>query len=515
MRTSAPAIIAVASPPGAARRGIVRASGARAPELLAGHLRSGTKAWKRGIECDALVGLRGFDSVPDPLPCVVLRMAEGASYTGEPSFEIALPGAPWLLEAVVDALVASGRARGIEVERAGPGAFSARAWLSGRLSLDAAEAVAATIAAEDDAALAAARAVAGGAFGRAVAAAMQSIAGTLGLVEAGLDFADEEDVVAIRAVDLAAAVSAHLESVRRLARPGEAAGAAIDGRPTVMLVGRPNAGKSTLANALAAGGASESAAAAAAAPAPAIVTSSVAGTTRDVLEVEIDLAADVPGSAIDSGLDGHAPMRVRLLDSAGLGGTATDELDALGRSRAVEAAATADLLVHCVPADAPVEPLSALVGSGVAAGGGAGTGRRGVVPSILVRTRVDERPPDLPAVDHARGDAWVSAVRGDGLADVRTAIAAAVGRLEGRTGGWASVVPRHRAALAGAVAALREAAEMAAIDAEVAPPGGGAPSAEFIGSLLRVSLDELGAIGGAMSPDDVLDFVFGQFCIGK
>lgn len=444
-------ILAVASPPGWSLRGIVRASGAACFELLWPSLRSPTR--DRGVS-PARLRADGLD-----VACLALVFPGPRSYTGEDSAEIQLPGNPALLERVIEALLQSGRVRGIDARRAEAGEFSARAFLNGRMSLTAAEGVAATIAARSDAQLRAARLLAGGRLGGLARELGDSIAGTLALVEAGIDFSDQEDVVPIAPGIL----------VRRLVPPRDhvdrvldrsVGSEQLDAIPRVVLTGVPNAGKSTLFNALL--GHTRA------------VVSEVAGTTRDVLTEPLTI--DTP--------DGTA--EVMLVDLAG-SAAAESSLDEQMQSVAGQAIAGADLLLHCVPAGAradtpPVPPDN----------------------EILVRTKCD--------LAQARGGGGVCALTGGGLDRLRDIIAEHLAdRAVSLAADALALRPRHEAALRSARRNLQDAIDL------VEPAGCARilPQPELVAASLRLALDDLAALAGDISPDDVLGRIFSTFCVGK
>ena len=444
-------ILAVASPPGRSLRGIVRASGAACFDLLSPSLQCPTR--DRGVS-PARLQVSGLD-----VACLLLMFPGPRSYTGEDSAEIQLPGNPALLERVIEVLLHSGRVRGIHARRAEAGEFSSRAFLNGRMSLTEAEGVAATIAARSDAQLRAARLLAGGRLGALARELADSIAGTLALVEAGIDFSDQEDVVAITPRVL----------VQRLLPPRDHVGAVLDRSvgseqldaiPRVVLTGAPNAGKSTLFNALL--GHTRA------------VVSDVPGTTRDVLTEP--LAIDTP----------HGKAEVMLVDLAG-NAAVESTLDEHMQSVAGQAIAGADLVLRCVPAPAPHDtPAVARLNE------------------ILVRTKCD--------LADAPGDVGVCAITGRGLDRLRDILA---GHLADRTVSLAAdalaLRPRHEAALHSARRNLQDAIDL------VEPSGSTRtlPQPELVAASLRLALDDLAALAGDISPDDVLGRVFSTFCVGK
>ena len=301
-------IVAVASPPGASARGIVRTSGPRSWTHVRAMLADGDappSMPSRGVWAARLAS--------PPIPVIVVSMPGPSSATGEDCVEIHAPGNPQLLERLVDTLVA---ASGGDARRAHPGEFSARAVLSGAATLADADRVAHAIAAETDAQLQAAQALEHDAPARAAAEDAETLAGTLALVEAGIDFTDQEDVVAIARPELERRIEALRGRIRgRLASrhgSGRAAGAA-----RIVLAGAPNAGKSSLFNALL--GRMRA------------VESPERGTTRDAIEEAVVL----PGGT-------HAV----LVDVPGLE-EAAETLDVRMQARTADALRRADIIVWC------------------------------------------------------------------------------------------------------------------------------------------------------------------------
>ena len=392
------------------------------------------------------------------LAVLVLCFRGPRSYTGEDALELQLPGNPVLLERVVDALIGAGRGAGLDVRRAEPGEFTARAFLNGRLSLTEAEGVAATIAARSDAELRAAGLLTGGALGALATALAEALAQALALVEAGIDFTDQEDVVTIAPDELARKLASLQERIEtHLAR---AVGTEqLEAIPWVVLSGQPNAGKSTLFNALL--GRRRA------------VVSATAGTTRDVLAEPLRIET------------AQGPAEVMLVDLAGADDQMNAPWERLARQAAVEARRRAELIVHCVPVDAPTDapaPPAALV----------------------VPTKADLDP-------HAAPEA-VSARTGHGLEALRRQIAQ---RLAARTVSLAAdalaLRPRHETLLRSAAAHLAEARAL------VGPARGARAldQPELVAAALRLALDDLGQLAGRITPDDVLGRIFASFCIGK
>lgn len=382
---------------------------------------------------------------------VVLMVCRGpASYTGEDTAELCVPGNPHLARRVLDALLACDGVRAAE-----GGEFTARAYLHGRVSLDQAEGVSLMVGAASDAELAVGRELMEGRAGARYRAWGEEIATLLALVEAGIDFADQEGVVAIGVDALRARVGAVRAAIVGAAG---AARSAARGRARVVLAGRSNAGKSTLFNALLGR--------------RRVVASAVAGSTRDAIVEEFDLAP-------------HRAGIVELVDLAGLDGEGQGgELAGEVQARAAGEVERADVVVWC---DA---------GEGVGVEREAGDGGRW----IRVRTKADLVGSGVEAEE---GVLAVCAVDGRGLEGLKGAIGDAVAGLgSARAGTIGMVVPRHGAALRGAGEALARAAGLAA-------------SAELTAAALREALDALGELTGRTTPDEVLGRVFAAFCVGK
>lgn len=440
-------IVAWASAPARSARAIVRISGHGAHEVLRRVLVDPPAS--RG----AHVGVMRLGEWRLPVP--VVRYDAPGSYTGEDAAEILLPGNPMLVQRVLEVLCAL---EGVGL--AGPGEFTARAFLNGKLSLDQAEGVAQAIAARTDAELATARELLAGRAGARHRAWAEELTSILALVEAGIDFTDQEDVVAIsagelrdRALGLREEIGAYLGA--------EAGREAVEALPRVALVGEPSAGKSTLFNALL--GLQR-----------ALVHESP-GTTRDVLEEELDLSNDLPGAGT-----------VRLMDLPGLDAAPATPIGVESQRLAREALRTADVLVHCDPSGR-FGPIAVRDGQRV----------------VRVRTKADLAGAAVLAGVEVGGEEVgisVCGLDGWGVRVLRRAIAESA--CAGVEDGAGALVPRHRRALREAYTRLKAAAR----DAE---------SAELAAESLRAALDSLGELTGRLSPDDIIGRIFATFCVGK
>ena len=384
------------------------------------------------------------------------------SYTGEDSLELQLPGNPVLLERVIDAILATARRMAIEARRAEPGEFTARAYLNGRMDLTQAEGVAATIAAQSDAELRAAQLLTSGALGTLAHQLAEDLASALALVEAGIDFTDQEDVIAIAPGVLRASLAAmHQRIVDQLDR--SIGMEQLQAIPWVVLAGEPNAGKSALFNALLG---HERA-----------VVSPISGTTRDVLAEPLMIQTD------------HGSAEVMLIDLAGLDEADHSSINRLMQSTARDAMQRAELIIRCVPVNEEIPQL------------GAG--------DLLVRTKSDLGG-QRSEVGGQRSE--VSARTGAGLDLLRSAIAQRLAnRAISLAADAAALQPRHEAALRSAAASLVLALDL--LEAQRAQRAIGDP--ELVAATMRAALDDLAALAGDITPDEVLGRVFATFCVGK
>lgn len=281
-------IVAVASPPGGAARGIVRMSG---PSVTA-YLETVFQAEGPENPTDtghptAITGTLHLDTLASPLPCELYLWPDRRSYTGEPVAEFHTLGSPPLLELLVNQLCVAG------ARLAQPGEFTLRAFLSRRIDLTQAEAVLGVIDAHDQQQLDVALEQLAGGLARPLHTLRDALLDLLSHLEAGFDFADE-DLSFITPEELARQLNNAAEITDNLAK--QIRSRATTGLlPHVALVGWPNTGKSSLFNALAAQAKA--------------ITSHHAGTTRDYLTAKLNL-------------DG---VHCCLVDTAGIGATDTEK----------------------------------------------------------------------------------------------------------------------------------------------------------------------------------------------
>ncbi len=387
-------------------------------------------------------------SLPATLPATLMLFPAPQSFTGEASAELIVPANAWLLDRLMHALCAQ-----TNVRHAEPGEFSARAYLAGRLSLSQAEGLAALIAADNQSQLAAAEELAQGRAGEQHQAWAAELAELLALTEAGIDFTDQEDVVAITPADLSQRLGQLRDAIVAVAPSAVRTGAV-----RVALIGPPNAGKSTLFNALL--GKSRA------------ITSGQAGTTRDAIVERFDLRP-------------ICAEAVELVDLPGLDANADGPIAVEAQRSAHKALDRADVLVACAPSHAP-DAVS------------------DDPRTIHVRTKADR-----PGSTSAAGIA-VCALDGFGLSDLRTAIAQRVNSLAAPAASAAlALAPRHASALRETAACI-----VRTLDA-IDPRASRLDDSEFVAGDLRAALDAMAPLVGRVEPDEVLGLVFGAFCIGK
>ena len=427
-------IFAMASGQGKAGVAVIRLSGPRAFDAA------------RAV-CGALpplrsAGLRTLCSRDgDPIDkALVLCFADKASFTGEPVVEFHTHGSPAVQSAVLARLAIESGCRLAE-----PGEFTRRALENGRLDLTEVEGLADLIAAETEAQRRQALRVFSGELGQAVAGWRADLTRAGALIAVTVDFADEDVPTDTRFEVLAlldrvlADIETHLT--------GYAAAERVREGFEVALIGPPNIGKSTLLNTLAGRDAA--------------LTSEIAGTTRDVIEVRMNL-------------DG---LPVTILDTAGLRET-SDKVESLGIARARERAEQADLRVILTPEDGSLPP-------GIILG-----------PTDIVRRGQADRTTGV-----APG---VSGLTGEGVQALVEDISERVAQQVACAG--LAVHQRHFESLTAARAELTETRSLVANMTEYP---------ELVAESLRRATRTLDALVGRVDVEDILGEIFSSFCLGK
>lgn len=536
MRPFADTIAAIATAPGDAGLAVVRVSGPAAlacaavvfrgraslAEAATHTLHHGWACWPESDRHEPAEARRPPREDVEPAGATKARAARRLdevvaavfraphSYTREDVVELSCHGGRIAADRVLAALLRAG------ARLARPGEFTLRAFLHGRLDLAQAEAVADLIHAETRAAHDLALAQLAGGLSRRVDALAERVADALAEVEARVDFAEDVGGIEVPAT-VRAAIAAVAGELGELLDGAAYAGAIREG-VRIPLAGRPNAGKSSLFNALLGED-------------RAIVTP-IPGTTRDLVSERIEIAG----------------VAVTLVDAAGLRESA-DAVERLGVGRAREAMDASPIVLWVVDGAAPLDPADRAIAARLA-------GKRVLValtksdlPAALTRDEiaallsdgameafdrdaVEAKAPDRDAVEvealdrgavdpsaadvatgglavrdtEAGAIVEVSALRGDGLAELRDALAALLG-VRGDSAASESAVsnPRHVDALTRA----REALDRAGVAAARGAPG------EITALELRESLAALGEVTGRNVGDDLLDRIFRRFCVGK
>ena len=466
-------IAAIATAPGRAGVGVIRVSGKDLSGVAAGII--GKLLTPRVA---TLTAFRDASGAPIDTG-IALYFKAPHSYTGEDVLELQGHGGPVVLNLLLQRCIELG------CRLALPGEFTRRAYLNGKLDLAQAESVADLIeAASAQAARAAVRSL-DGVFSREVHALKDALVTLRMLVEATLDFPDEEidflkrEHAWARLDTLKTALGAILGRATQ--------GARLRSGLSVVLAGRPNVGKSSLLNALA----GEEAA----------IVTAIPGTTRDRIEKSILI-------------DG---MPLNVIDTAGLRDT-VDEVEALGIARTRAAIVQADLVLHLTDATSGITPEDERIAAELPAG----------LARVTLVNKIDTVGM-VPRLDNAVADGTTHShgVAISGAANFGATAAGTTIYLSAKTGAGLDLLCaelKRRAGLEGAgedviLARARhlEALTRAAAYVEAAAPhlDERAPALELFAEELRLAQAALTAITGEFTPDDLLGEIFGRFCIGK
>ncbi|MBU2580325.1 MAG: tRNA uridine-5-carboxymethylaminomethyl(34) synthesis GTPase MnmE [Alphaproteobacteria bacterium] len=456
--TSADTIFALSSAPGRAGVAVIRLSGpqtATAVETLCGALPPPRQAVLRRLlhPTDGTLIDRGL----------VLYFPSPGTFTGEDIAEFQVHGGRAVIVALLSALGNLPRCRLAE-----PGEFAMRAFHNGKLDLAQAEGLADLIDAETEAQRRQALNQAEGALSQRTEKWRTALIEAMSLVEAAIDFSDEADVsdnavaqAEKRIAALAAEIAGHLDDCHR--------GEILRDGFKVVLAGAPNVGKSSLLNALA--------------RRDVAIVSSEAGTTRDTIEVRLDLGG----------------LPVIVTDTAGLR-EAAGEIEQEGIRRTLARAQDAHLVLWVIDASSQGKP-DAL------------PKELEDKPTIVVANKCDLLVPNTDTAPtssprrrgskHASIETPISAKTGTGLETLVASIAAEAARsTEGAQADGVITQARHRRHLGDCLEHVSRFLQ-------------GAPEIELRAEDLRLAADSLGRITGRIDPEDILDQVFGRFCIGK
>ena len=445
-------IVAISTPPGRGGIGIVRLSGPHALSIGQGLVRTSAALEHARARLAEIIDPEQQQKIDE---AVVTYFARPNSYSGEDLVEIAAHGSPVVLEVLVRLALRAG------ARLARPGEFTERAFLAGRIDLTQAEAVRDLIEAQT---LYQARVAAeqmGGALSRRIQPGKQNLVELIALLEAGIDFAEDDvevtpDVEIVTRIDT---ISSELEAIARSFEHGRLVHSGL----RLAIVGRPNVGKSSLFNQLLE-------------RERAIVTAQP-GTTRDLVTDRLSLGG----------------IPVELVDTAGLR-EARNEAEAIGIRKSREMLADADIVMVVLDASVPLrgderELITSL------------EGRR----ALVVRNKSDlndgaEVAPDLPLPS-----VTTSALTGEGVQALRDALAESVRNPAGETESGVLTNLRHFEAVNGSLASLAKARD--AVGQKIPH--------EMLLLDLYAALRHLDSLTGETTADDILNQIFSTFCIGK
>jgi tRNA modification GTPase len=460
-------IVAIATAPGRGAVGIVRVSGP--------HLQTVVEALcGRALKPREATLLPFLDASGQAIDeGLALYFPAPHSFTGEDVLELQAHGGTVVLQLVLARCLEAGHALGLRLAQ--PGEFTQRAFLNNKMDLAQAEAVADLIDASTETAARSAVRSLSGAFSQEIHVLLSALTELRMLIEATLDF-PEEEIDILRQADVQGRLTRLQQSLAAIARNARQ-GALLREGIKVVIAGQPNAGKSSLLNALAG--------------AELAIVSAIAGTTRDKIAQTIQIEG--------------VPLHV--IDTAGLRDS-SDEIEQMGVARAWGEIDTADVVLF----------LHDLTRSQPDAGGAQTPYQR--ADADIAQSLAQRLPPSVPVIDvwnkrdavladhaFATGDkqVFLSARTGDGIDELRRMLLALAG--------WNAVPEGVYMARERHVQALQRVAHhVGEALSQVAVP---APLLDLVAEELRLAQNALGEITGAFGADDLLGVIFSRFCIGK
>ena len=453
-------ICALSTPQGVGALGIIRLSGTNSSSLLTpffSSVRQKREGWTSHVAYfgDFSIEEQHIDEI------LVNFFAEGKSFTGEESIELSCHGSPYIIGRILEALLSQG------ARMADPGEYTMRAFMNGKLDLAQAEAVADLIHAENRAMHDVALKQLKGRFSNEITAFREELVHFASLIELELDFS-EEDVEFASREQLTAMLNLLKTKVSGLIDSFRYGNALKKGIATAIL-GAPNAGKSTLLNALL----GEERA----------IVSEIPGTTRDTVEDTFT----------------HQGLTYRLIDTAGIRET-QDYVEQVGIARALEQASNADVIFYTVDSTAPEKDLEQKV-----------LELQEMAPDahlLVLLNKADTADP-TPIIHRLKGlhhtPLVVSAKSKEGLEALLQKLSELTAWSTTSASQTIVTNARHADALRRTLEALQRSLDAVALSI----PG------DLLAQDLRVALDSLGEITGTISTDDLLANIFSKFCIGK
>lgn len=408
--------------------------------------------------------IKDGDEVIDEVMISVFKAPK--TFTAEDSVEISFHGSPHIAKKILEVLIKNG------ARMAKAGEFTMRAFMNGRIDLSQAESIADLIASENEASRKVALNQLKGGITNEISFLRTDLLNFVSLIELELDFAEEDVEFADRTAlnQLLDKIEAKLNSLIESFQYGNA----IKNGTAVAIIGKPNAGKSTLLNALL----KEERA----------IVSNIAGTTRDTIEEILHIK-------------GHA---FRLIDTAGLRETA-DEIEAIGVKKAKEKVENANILVYL--ADAATENFSEDIEMIKSL-------QRDDLKLIICATKIDEVSPSQyelvenvfrKEISQDFDFITISAVENQNMQDLKDELSSYVEHLKSEESNVVITNQRHFEALGKSLDAVNKVKE--AITFQI--------STELLAYELRNALEHLGEISGEVTNDEVLGNIFSKFCIGK
>lgn len=453
-------ICALSTPQGVGALGIIRLSGTNSSSLLTpffSSVRQKREGWTSHVAYfgDFSIEEQHIDEI------LVNFFAEGKSFTGEESIELSCHGSPYIIGRILEALLSQG------ARMADPGEYTMRAFMNGKLDLAQAEAVADLIHAENRAMHDVALKQLKGGFSNEITAFREELVHFASLIELELDFS-EEDVEFASREQLTAMLNLLKTKVSGLIDSFRYGNALKKGIATAIL-GAPNAGKSTLLNALL----GEERA----------IVSEIPGTTRDTVEDTFT----------------HQGLTYRLIDTAGIRET-QDYVEQVGIARALEQASNADVIFYTIDSTAPEKDLEQKV-----------LELQEMAPDahlLVLLNKADTADP-TPIIHRLKGlhhtPLVVSAKSKEGLEALLQKLSELTAWSTTSASQTIVTNARHADALRRTLEALQRSLDAVALSI----PG------DLLAQDLRVALDSLGEITGTISTDDLLANIFSKFCIGK